>query len=270
MPALQRARRGLRPGRPRARGRARRRHLGRHRPEDLDLVRPPGQVRHPHRPHRPRRTQAAGHLVLHLPDGRARHRDPAHRRHDRRAHVQRGVPRRGPHPGREPGRRGQQRAGSWPRSRWPTSGCRCRAAVPSGAEGPAAGDLLDLVRKKGGLDRPGAAPAAGPAPHRGRGPPAHPAAHGDRRASRASRPAPRRRCARCWPTSTASRSWGWPRTWPGRRAPRPTGARSASPPTSGTTASSSPPPSPSGAARARCSATSSASGCSACPEDATG
>ena len=33
-------------------------------------------VRHPHRPHRSRRAQAPGHLVLHLPDGPAGHRDP--------------------------------------------------------------------------------------------------------------------------------------------------------------------------------------------------
>ena len=41
-------------------------------------------VRHPDRPHRSRPAQAPGHLLLHLPDGPARHRDPPDRRDDRR------------------------------------------------------------------------------------------------------------------------------------------------------------------------------------------
>ena len=56
VPAVQRARRRQRPRRPRHPGRARRRRVGRQRPEDLDLDGPPRQVRHPHRPHRPRRS----------------------------------------------------------------------------------------------------------------------------------------------------------------------------------------------------------------------
>ena len=63
--------------------------------------------------------------------------------------------------------------------------------------------------------RPGARAAAAPTDpvlrqrlaallHRGRDPAPHPPAHRDRGASRASRPGPRRRCARRWPTSTAS------------------------------------------------------------------
>ena len=58
-------------------GRARRRRVRRQRPEGLDVGRAVLEVRHPHRPHRSRRAEAPGHLVLHLPDGHARHRDPA-------------------------------------------------------------------------------------------------------------------------------------------------------------------------------------------------
>ena len=86
------------------------------------------QVRHPHRPHRAGRAEARGDLVLHLPDGRARHRDPADHRDDRLAHVQRGVLRRRAAAGREPRRRREPRAGGSPRSPSATSGCRCRPA----------------------------------------------------------------------------------------------------------------------------------------------
>ena len=72
VPALQRARLRVRPGVARHPGRARRRRVGRERPEDLDVARPALEARHPHRPHRPRRAEARGHLVLHLPDGHAR------------------------------------------------------------------------------------------------------------------------------------------------------------------------------------------------------
>ena len=101
------------------------------------------------------------------------------------------------------------------------------AAARCGASGPTADDLLDLVRDAGGVADPvlrqrlaalyieaemlgssGCAPS--------------------RRASRASSRAPRRRSARCSPTSTASTSWSWPRTSPARRACSPTPARSAS------------------------------------------
>ena len=44
-------------------------------------------VRHPHRPHRPRPAQAQGHQLLHLPDGPARHRGAPDHRDDRRAHF---------------------------------------------------------------------------------------------------------------------------------------------------------------------------------------
>ena len=49
-------------------GRARRRRVGRQRPEGVDVERPPGRVRHAHRPHRLGRAQAPRHHVLLLPD----------------------------------------------------------------------------------------------------------------------------------------------------------------------------------------------------------
>ena len=54
VPAVQRARRRQRPGGNLTHaGRARRRRVGRERPEDLDVARPARPLRHPHRPHRP-------------------------------------------------------------------------------------------------------------------------------------------------------------------------------------------------------------------------
>ena len=58
VPAVQRARRGVGPREPLDARRARRRHLPRQRPEDLDVARRPRQVRHPHRPHPQRRVEA--------------------------------------------------------------------------------------------------------------------------------------------------------------------------------------------------------------------
>ena len=55
VPAVQRARRRLRPGCAFHPGRARRRGLGGDRPEGLDLVRPSGRIRHPVGPDRRRR-----------------------------------------------------------------------------------------------------------------------------------------------------------------------------------------------------------------------
>ena len=61
---------------------------------------------------------------------------PAHRRHDRRPRLQRGVPGRGP-PARRPIWWARSTAaGRWPRSRWATSGCRCRARARCGARAP--------------------------------------------------------------------------------------------------------------------------------------
>ena len=133
VPAVQRARRGQRSREPQHPRRARRRRVRGERAEDLDIVRAHCRVRHPHRSHEPRRTQAQGRLVLHLPDGPAGHRGAPDRRDDRRPHVQRGVLHRRSHPGRRTSSATSTRGGRSPRSRSATSGCRCRAGAPCGA-----------------------------------------------------------------------------------------------------------------------------------------
>ena len=60
LPAVQRARRRLRPRRPPDQGRARRRRVGPHRSEGLDLGRAVQRHRRDHLPHRPRPAQAQG------------------------------------------------------------------------------------------------------------------------------------------------------------------------------------------------------------------
>ena len=75
---------GLRPGVAGDPGRARRRRVGDQRPEDLDQRRAHRQLDLRAVPHRPRRHQARGHLVPAVPDGPARHRGAADRQHRRR------------------------------------------------------------------------------------------------------------------------------------------------------------------------------------------
>ena len=111
VPAVQRAGRGLRPRRPAVQGRARRRRVGHHRPEGLDLDRAALQPRHAHRPHRSRRAEAHGDLVLRVRHGPARRRDPAAARDDRPRDVQRGLPRRRARARLEHDRRPEQRLG---------------------------------------------------------------------------------------------------------------------------------------------------------------
>ena len=57
--------------------------------------------------------------------------------------------------------------------------------------GPTADDLLDVVRRRGGVDDPITRQRARAAAHRSEGARPHPAAHGHRRASRASSPGPK-------------------------------------------------------------------------------
>ena len=266
MPAVQRARRRQRPGRPRHPRRARRRRVGGQRPEDLDVAGPASPVRHPHRPHRPRRPEAPGHLLLHLPDGPAGHRDPADHRDDRRPHLQRGVPHRRAHPGREPGRRGQRRLApgqGHPRQRAGVAVVGRRAV----GHGPDRGDLLDLVRADGRRATTRSCASGWPPLHTEadaaatcirlrtvsaalKGAAARPRGVDPQDPGRRARPAT---------------SWRWPRTW---RAP--TACSPTRPPATDrlwTSATCSPRPSPSAAAPARCSATSSPSVCSGCPAD---
>ena len=103
---------------------------------------------------RPDGVEAQGHLVLRVPDGPARHHDPAHHRDDRGAHVQRGVPRRGPAARPRTWSATRARAGAWPRSRWRTSGSRCRRAARCGARGRRAAISSTWSRARGGVDDP--------------------------------------------------------------------------------------------------------------------
>ncbi len=193
------------------------------------------------------------------------HRGPADHRDDRRPHVQRGVLHRRAHPGREPGRRRERRlvagqgharqragvavvrracSGAWARRR---STCSTRCGPTGGCDDPllrqrlaalhTEAKLLDLIRLRTVI--------------------------GAR--SRASSRARRRRSARSSPTSTASRSWRLAKDLAGA-------ARRCSPAAPDDVGLRLPVRarrSPSAAAPARCSATSSPSGCSACPTTST-
>ncbi len=94
VPAVLRARRRLRPGQPRHPGGARRRRVGRQRPEDLDLAGPPlaGSASSSPAP-TPTCAKHQGITYFICPMDAAGHRGPADHRDDRRAHVQRGLPR---------------------------------------------------------------------------------------------------------------------------------------------------------------------------------
>ena len=85
--------------------RARRRRVGRQRPEGLDQPRPRGPLGDARGPHRPRRPQAPGPHLLHLRHARARRRRAPAAPDDRPGRVQRGVPHRRAHPRRAPHRR---------------------------------------------------------------------------------------------------------------------------------------------------------------------
>ena len=93
VPALLRARFGLRPRLAAHQGRKGRRRLADPGPEDLDQPRAAGGARHPARPHR-RRAPAQGNHLFPAPDGQRRRDRPAPRAHARRGGVQRGLPRR--------------------------------------------------------------------------------------------------------------------------------------------------------------------------------
>ncbi len=145
VPGLHRARSRFRPGQPAHPGRARRRRVRRHGPQDLDLHRPPGQVGplpRAHRPHRHRaRGQARGDHGPHRRHGAAWHRGQRHPRHHRRRAVLRGQLRQA-HACLSPtGSERRTRAGTWPWGRWPTRGsaprgCRCPCASSSTTSSP--------------------------------------------------------------------------------------------------------------------------------------
>ncbi len=108
LPAVQRARRRLRPRRPADQGRARRRRVGHHRPEGVDVGRAVQRHRRDHLPHRPRPAQAQGPHRLRRRHARARRRGAAAAPDDRRRVVQRGVLQRGARARRPPPRRRQR------------------------------------------------------------------------------------------------------------------------------------------------------------------
>ena len=115
VPAVQRARRRLRPGLVDHPGRSGRRPVGGHGAEGLDVVRARRPLRDPAGPHRAGCPRPSGNLLLHLPDGRPGSDRPTARRHDRDPHLQRGLSRRGAAAGRQPGRCPRPGLVVWPR-----------------------------------------------------------------------------------------------------------------------------------------------------------
>ena len=91
VPAVQRARSRVRPGRLADQGGTRRRRVHRQRPEGLDVGRPDRRLRDAARPHRPGRAQAPRHHLLRAADEPAGGRGAAADPDDRRVRFQRGV-----------------------------------------------------------------------------------------------------------------------------------------------------------------------------------
>ena len=133
VPAVQRARRGLRPRVARPRGDAGRGRLAAQRPEGLDVDGQGSRLGHLPGPHQPRGRQARRHLVLHgrHEDPRDRH-PPAPRAH-RHGDVQRGLLRRRVRPRGLPRRPGARRLARGRAPRWPTSGSTWARATRSAA-----------------------------------------------------------------------------------------------------------------------------------------
>ena len=109
VPALQRARRRLRPRRPRLQGRQGRRGVDHQRPEGVDVRRPGRRPRHADRPDRSRAAEAPGHHLVRLRHEAAGRRRPAPPGDDGPGPLQRGVPRGRPRPRQRDHRRPQQR-----------------------------------------------------------------------------------------------------------------------------------------------------------------
>ena len=115
----------------------------------------------------PDAAEAPGHHVLHLPDGRPRHRGAPDRRDDRGAHVQRGVPHRRPLPAANLVGRGDD---GWQLAR--VTLANERVSLSSGGvlwgNGPTAVDLIDRVpRRRPGRRHRRSAPAPAAAPRSG-------------------------------------------------------------------------------------------------------
>ena len=111
VPAVQRTRRRVGPGRTVHQGGPGRRRVDHHRPEGVDLRRALRRQGHPAGPHGPRRAQAPGYHGHRRRHARARCRRPALAPDRRRHPLQRGVPDRGPRAGGRHARAGRQRLG---------------------------------------------------------------------------------------------------------------------------------------------------------------
>ena len=109
LPAVQRAGRRLRPGRPADPGRARRRRVADHRAEGVDVGRAVQRHRRDHLPHRSRPAEAPRPHRLRRGHAGAGRRGAAAAPDDRRRLVQRGLLHRGPRARRPPPRRRQRR-----------------------------------------------------------------------------------------------------------------------------------------------------------------
>ena len=158
VPGLLRAQRRLRPRQRADARRARRRRVGDHRPESVDVARALVAVDLRAVPHRSRRAEAQGPVVLARADEPTGNRDPAHRADHRAQRVQRDVPRRGAHRGRKRRRRGERRLAR----RDGNARVRARCVDPRSTarvRQRAARGLRDRARERNGR-RSGRAPAA--------------------------------------------------------------------------------------------------------------
>lgn len=173
MPALQRARRRIRPRRARhPRGpRDGLRRLDRGRPEGVDLQRTHRPLGHPDRPHRPRTPQTPGHHLLPLRHARPRRRGPAAAPDHRRGRVQRGLPHRRPHPRQPPPGRGGRGLGGRPHHPDERAGLHRRHAHPARGRHDRAGRRRLARAPRAAHPRP--PPAAAGTVGRGRGRPPH-------------------------------------------------------------------------------------------------
>ena len=153
VPAVQRARRRLGPGRPQHEGGARRRRLEAQRAEGVDVVGPDRRLRHLSRPLRPGRAEARRHHVLHRRHARRGHRHSAVARAHGRRHVQRGLLQRRLRP--------RRRGGGHPRGRLAHrphhAGQRARLHV-----------VGRVLRQRGGIAHPQRGPAPPTRPRRAR------------------------------------------------------------------------------------------------------
>ena len=190
VPAVQRARERVRPRRADDPRRARRRRVGRQRPEAVEHERPPRRLRPAPRPHRLGRAQAPRHHLLRAADAPAGRRGPPAAPDERPRLVQRGVP-----------------------HRRPGAGTTTSSARPGDGWRVGADDARPRAQLRDAAPAAASTPAGGPGRPRGRG--------RGRRVLRdlrlvpaAGRPArPRRRGRRARPGGTATRSSA-------RRSPR--------------------------------------------------